>query len=243
MIDTHYTNEKLSRIYDIENGWAEDSDFYLSLVENQPKPIDILDIGCGTGLICNAYAKLGHKVTGLDPAISMLEVARSKEFGDKIEWIEGTGQSFEIAQKFDLIIMSGHAFQVLLNDDDVSLLFKNISKHLSKNGHFIFETRNPQINWEERWNHEYTINHENEKITIQRKVLSKHNNFVEFDTHYIFPEEEIISNSKLNFLSLQKVEKLLNAQSLKVNKVFGSWDKSSFSPEKSLEIIFSVSHL
>ncbi|MBX3074382.1 class I SAM-dependent methyltransferase [Candidatus Obscuribacterales bacterium] len=76
----------------------------------------ILDLGCGTGLLCNAYAERGHHVTGADPSNAMLEVARKKPFGSAIEWIQASAQSFRSSKRFDLIIMTGHAFQVLLED-------------------------------------------------------------------------------------------------------------------------------
>jgi 2-polyprenyl-3-methyl-5-hydroxy-6-metoxy-1,4-benzoquinol methylase len=69
-LDAHYENPKLAEIYDDGNGWSIDRDFYLSLAGD--RPIRILDLGCGTGLICDAYAAKGHFVTGVDPAASML---------------------------------------------------------------------------------------------------------------------------------------------------------------------------
>ena len=36
----------------------------------------VLDIGCGGGLLCEPLARLGAKVTGIDPAAENIEVAR-----------------------------------------------------------------------------------------------------------------------------------------------------------------------
>ena len=66
MTDLHYEHPKLVDVYDLGNGWSEDRNFYLSLAGD--KPISILDLGCGTGLLSNAYAERGHMVTGADPA-------------------------------------------------------------------------------------------------------------------------------------------------------------------------------
>lgn len=125
MPDTHYMNPKLAEIYDEENSWSDDNDFYLSISGNTP--INILDLGCGTGVICNAYIDQGHKVTGIDPASSMLEVASKKPNGKKIEWVKSNAQSFRSDDKFDLVIMTGHAFQVLLCEQDLLATFENIS--------------------------------------------------------------------------------------------------------------------
>ena len=75
-LDEHYINPKLAEIYDLDSPWSKDRDFYLSLAGDVQKRI--LDLGCGTGLLCDAYAAKGHNVTGVDPAEAMLKIARQK---------------------------------------------------------------------------------------------------------------------------------------------------------------------
>jgi ubiquinone/menaquinone biosynthesis C-methylase UbiE len=41
-------------------------------------PLDVLDVGCGTGFLSLILAELGHRVMGIDLAPSMLEMARAK---------------------------------------------------------------------------------------------------------------------------------------------------------------------
>ncbi|MDD9901135.1 MAG: hypothetical protein OXT65_09180 [Alphaproteobacteria bacterium] len=52
MVDAHYVNPKLAEVYDYDSGWGEDRTFYLNLAGAPPQ--DILDLGCGTGLLCDA---------------------------------------------------------------------------------------------------------------------------------------------------------------------------------------------
>jgi 2-polyprenyl-3-methyl-5-hydroxy-6-metoxy-1,4-benzoquinol methylase len=40
--------------------------------------LDVLDVGCGTGFLSLLFAELGHRVTGIDVAEAMLELARHK---------------------------------------------------------------------------------------------------------------------------------------------------------------------
>lgn len=48
------------------------------LLPASDKPLRILDVGTGTGIVALLAAELGHEVTGCDYAEPMLEVARSK---------------------------------------------------------------------------------------------------------------------------------------------------------------------
>ena len=41
-------------------------------------PIDVLDVGCGTGSLSLLLAEVGHRVTGVDVAERMIEQARTK---------------------------------------------------------------------------------------------------------------------------------------------------------------------
>ena len=52
-------------------------------------------------------------------------------------------------QEFDLVVMSGHAFQVLLGDDEIRSALAAVRAALVPGGRFAFETRNPPARtWE-----------------------------------------------------------------------------------------------
>ena len=109
MLDNHYQNPRLVELYDLDSGWSVDRAFYLDIAGSAPK--QVLDLGCGTGLLCNAYAEQEHKVTGVDPSSAMLEVARRKPYGKQIEWVHCSAEIYDSESRFDLVIMTGHAFQ------------------------------------------------------------------------------------------------------------------------------------
>jgi ubiquinone/menaquinone biosynthesis C-methylase UbiE len=67
---------------------------YLKSIEILEKHINIdkcssiIDIGCGTGALCAALYKEGMVVTGIDPAIKMLNIAKRKNRSSNINFIE-----------------------------------------------------------------------------------------------------------------------------------------------------------
>src|SRR5271154_6288920 len=152
MPDNHYVNSKLAEIYDLDSGWSNDRDFYLSLAG--PQRQRILNLGCGTGLLCNAYAAENHDVTGVDPSPAMLAVGRRKPHGNEIEWVQSFAQTYQSDKLFDLIIMTGHPFQVLLEDVDVLATFSIMRKHMKPGCLAVFESRNPLIDWAKEWDYD-----------------------------------------------------------------------------------------
>jgi SAM-dependent methyltransferase len=236
--DQHYENLALAELYDLDSGWSEDRDFYLSLAGTPPQ--SILDLGCGTGLICNEYAARGHRVTGVDPANAMLQIARAKPQGAKIEWVEATAQNFKSPQKFDLIIMTGHVFQVLLNDQDILSTFATMRDHLKPNGLAAFESRNPAIDWVTRWNTDVVLKSGENSIGVSRRTLQSQFGRIRFDTSYHMPSETLISASELRFSSKDEITSHLLTSGLIVERVLGDWQGNSFDDNLSEEMIFLV---
>jgi len=74
----------------------------------------VLDVGCGTGVVAVTAARLGARVTGLDLTPALLERARenAQVAGVEISWREGDVESlpFEDA-RFDVVLSQfGHMF-------------------------------------------------------------------------------------------------------------------------------------
>lgn len=238
MPDTHYENAKLAELYDLDSPWSVDREFYLSLAGKTRQ--NILDLGCGTGLLCNSYAEKNHDVTGVDPSPAMLEIARQKPHGRDIEWVLARAQNYESDKRFDLIIMTGHAFQVLLEDDDVRGTFSTMRAHIKPGGKIVFESRNPKIDWSKEWNYEMNIELSYGSVRESRQFKAMNNDLMTFELHYQFPDETLVSQSTLRFWHREEIEKHLTASDLYVDTVVGDWDGKPFVSETSHELIFTV---
>lgn len=238
MPDNHYVNAQLAEIYDLDSGWSADRDFYLALASAQPQ--NILDLGCGTGLLCDAYAAKGHSVTGVDPSPAMLEVARRKPHGGTIEWVQGYAQSYRSDKRFDLIIMTGHAFQVLLEDNDTAQTLSTIRQHLSPGGLAVFESRNPAFNWHANWNYDITLESPTGTVHESRRFISMQDNRLFFELTYEFSDHSLKSTSELRFCSRQEIEDQIITSGLHLDSVLGDWDGKPFDERASQEMIFKA---
>lgn len=238
MPDLHYEHSRLADIYDLDSPWSVDREFYLSLAGNEPQ--DILDLGCGTGLICEAYAAKGHRVTGVDPAPAMLNVARHRPHGELITWVESSAQDYQSEDRFDLIIMTGHAFQTLLEDNDILDALRVMKKHLRPDGCIVFESRNPNIDWTKKWSQRKPHMLPGNVVQATWRFVGFSEDRMTFEWDYAFPDETLTSRSVLRFISRKGIQEHLNQAGLRLDKVLGDWDGSVFDETASEEMIFFV---
>jgi SAM-dependent methyltransferase len=140
-LDDIYAADALARLYDHFNAWGAGDAFYLDLARKTGGPV--LDLGCGTGMLACRIAAEGLPVAGADPSFNMLAIARARPGAELVDWIACGAESLRLAQRFDLIYMTGHAFQALLTDEHALAVLKSARRHLARDGRFVFETRNP----------------------------------------------------------------------------------------------------
>jgi ubiquinone/menaquinone biosynthesis C-methylase UbiE len=240
--DLQFTDQRLADLYDLGNAGSEDRDYYVNLAGHPPQ--EILDLGCGTGLLCLAYAAMGHRVTGVDPAGAMLNVARRHPLGEKVTWIESTSEAFRTEQTFDLIIMTGHAFQVLLTDAQVQATMATMARHLSPGGRIAFESRNPAVDWDAVWARAYEMETEHGPVHAVRRLTdaSQAPEYLSFAWDYHFSDQLLTSDSTLRFLSADAISKFAERAGLSIEQLQGDWDGSPFDPTLSREMIFQLRH-
>ena len=233
-----YQDAQIAEIYDVANPLGRDGEFYIAMAGG--RPLRVLDLGCGTGTLCCALAKRGHVVTGVDPAREMLAVARRKPFADRVERVESSAQKYRSERRFDLIVMTGHAFQCLLTDEDVLAVFGTMERHLAEGGRVAFETRNPRVDWAALWAEKAPVVHtvNGERVVETVEVTGQEGEFVSFTTHFQFANKTVATSSRLRFLSREHVEELVGRAGLVVSEVFGDWEGGVFEEERSREVIF-----
>jgi 2-polyprenyl-6-hydroxyphenyl methylase / 3-demethylubiquinone-9 3-methyltransferase len=113
--------------------------------QNLPlKNIEIADIGCGGGLICEPLAKMGAKITGIDASEENIEVAKlhAKESGLNINYQNIDIEDFsKKTKKFDVVL----ALEVVEHVDNIEDFIGFLTKCLKKDGILLIATLNKTI--------------------------------------------------------------------------------------------------
>jgi len=114
-----------------------------SKVREPLKKINILDIGCGGGLLCEPLTRLGANITGIDASKNNIEVAKlhAKEMDLNIDYIHCSPENLKFKNKFDVILNMEVVEHVL----SVDLFIKNCSALIEKNGIMFVATINKNL--------------------------------------------------------------------------------------------------
>jgi SAM-dependent methyltransferase len=228
-----YTDPRLAAVYDPLNPPAADTAFYLELAGETP--MSVLDMGCGTGRLACELAARGHRVTGADPAAAMLDIARNRPGGDRVTWIETDAAGLSVETRFDLIIMTGHVFQVFLDDREVRSALRSLRRHLAPGGRLAFETRNPAVREWTEWTPEETRERVEVEgvgtVEVHYDVSSVTGQLVTFETLFRFPDgDAAVAVNTLRFMNQGELAAFLADAGFTDVTWYGDWDRSAVSP-------------
>ena len=94
-------------------------------------------IGCGTGSHLKFFNKKKIKTIGIDFSRKMIKIAKKKN--PDLKFFHKDAKNFSFENKFDLITSLFHVTSYINKDKDLFRIFKNVKKHLNKNGTYIFD--------------------------------------------------------------------------------------------------------
>jgi SAM-dependent methyltransferase len=229
VVDRQFSDAGLAELYDVFHPWdcRDDLGFYLPLVMSAEA---VLDVGCGTGALLHRARQVGHagRLCGLDPAGGMLEQARKRS---DIDWILGDLASVRWDQQFDLVVMTGHAFQVFVEDDELRASLAAIRSALTEDGRFAFETRNPIARAWQRWTPDNAVDATDASgaaLRMEHKVETPvERGIIRFTTTFTSPawERPQVSRSTLRFLDAESLSSFLSGAGMAIEEQFGDWNR------------------
>lgn len=238
MVDRYFDDVALAALYDAFSPPEQRPDFafYLPMVMAADA---VLDVGCGTGAMLRAAREHGHagRLCGLDPGFGMIEQARKRE---DIEWILGDLGALAWGNAFDLVVMTGHAFQALVTDEELRGGLAAIGGALRPDGCFAFETRNPLAQDWARWTSRRpaeVTDGGGRTVQMSRRVEAPFDGkTLSFSHTFTSPDWAApqVSRSTLRFLGAGELASFLREAGMRIEAQYGDWDRSpltAVSPE------------
>ncbi len=110
------------------------------LREKGIQPQNCLDLGCGTGILCQMLHGSGIRATGMDLSEGMIEIAR--QGNPEIEYEVPNMVTYRPEKQFDLVTCTGDAINHIGDLADVQTIFENVFAYTAPGGYFIFDILN-----------------------------------------------------------------------------------------------------
>ena len=115
-------------------------------LKNNIKPlsgVNILDIGCGGGLLSEPMSRIGANVTGIDASDKNIKIAKlhSKKNNLKINYLCSSPEKLKSKEKFDVILN----MEIVEHVKDINFFLKSCSQLLKKNGLMFVATINKTL--------------------------------------------------------------------------------------------------
>jgi len=115
-------------------------------LKSKKKPLDkinILDIGCGGGLLSEPMTRLGANVTGIDASSKNIGIAKlhAKKNKLKINYLCSSPEKLKTQKKFDVILN----MEIVEHVEDINFFINSCSKLLKKNGLMFIATLNKTL--------------------------------------------------------------------------------------------------
>ena len=180
--------------------------FKLNSTVKPLKKIDILDIGCGGGLLSEPMCRLGANVIGIDASQKNIDIAKfhAKKNRLKINYMCATPESLKIKKKFDVILN----MEIIEHVEDVNFFLKKSSELLKKNGLMFIATLNKTLK-------SYAFAIIGAEYVLRWLPIGTH------DWDKFVKPEDLIKINKNNNLKLEKLD------GMKFNLLTEQWSLSS----------------
>ena len=159
---------------------------------NKPlKTINILDIGCGGGLLSEPMSRLGANVVGIDASKKNIEVAKfhAKKNKLRINYICASPEILKIQKKFDVIL----SMEIVEHVEDINFFIKKSSELLKKNGLMFIATLNKTLK-------SYMFAIVGAEYILKWLPIGTH------DWNKFIKPDELIKITKINNLKLEKLD-------------------------------------
>ncbi|MFT5197224.1 MAG: SAM-dependent methyltransferase [Candidatus Promineifilaceae bacterium] len=203
-----------------------------------------LDVGCGFGRHSIELAQRGYHVVGIDPAQAMIEAAigrkaeLSAELQGNVKFYVTSGEKFESAEKFDVILCLMTTLGQVGPDGDNSQLLKAICANLKPHGKLVLELpqKDATIATLKPADHFGSATHFTQ---IEREYIQTTGRIVE---HFklVSPQEQTEFLLSYRLYSQAEVEQMLTEAAFEIDRVVSDFSDNTLT-DKSMNMVL-VAH-
>ena len=189
--------------------YIKDSIFkHFNIENNKTRPLknlDMLDIGCGGGLLSEPMSRLGANVTGIDASQKNINIEKVHSLKNKlkINYICASPENFKSKKKYDIILN----MEIIEHVEDVNFFIKKSSGFLKTNGLMFVATLNKTLK-------SYVFAIIGAEYILRWLPIGTH------DWNKFVDPFKLIEYGKNNSLKVKRID------GIKFNPILGKWDLS-----------------
>lgn len=232
------TYKLAAEFYDLF-GDKNDLEFYRDLALKSGNKA--LELGVGTGRVAIPLAKAGLMVYGIDNSVHMLAVAKEKLAKEtesvrrRVTLKKGDMRNFELHQKFPFVYIPASTFGHNVTVEEQKQALACVSRHLAEDGKFAFDLdqRKPGESESSWWIDRKEIDGGRmvvrsifERIDVTQKKGSLDLFFDVYKDGKLL--ERYHEYGEYAIFSKDKITKLLEENGLRVQGIYGDFDKSKY---------------
>lgn len=233
-----------ANIYDGMNTQLDDLQFYRKWLPTH-KNSRILELCCGTGRLTIPIAQSGHHITGVDHTPSMLKQAKIKASKHRlnIDFIEADIRYLNLKSQYDLIFIPFNSIHHLYLNTDLFSTLAVVKKHLNRNGRFILDCFNPDLNLivegtKQRQQLAQYTTEDGRDITIEQQMRYQNSSQINRIKWHYYINQKFDSTQSLDMRVYfpQELDTYLNFSGFNILHKFGSFAEDNFNDSSEKQI-------
>ena len=222
---------RLVDLYDRDNPDGPDHDFYRTLA-SEVRARNMVDLGCGTGILTVTLASAERTVVGVDPSASMIGFARNRLGAARVDWVVGDSRSIT-GTGYDFAVMTGNVVQAIPGADWPRTL-RDLRRAMGHGGTLAFESRNPAARAWDNWAFEDKRRDSQHGPLIERRIVSAPApGVVELQTSTTFTAtgECVHETQLLAFRDRNSIANDLVEAGFAVEATYGDWVRTPYADD------------
>lgn len=206
----------------------------------------VLDLACGPGRQAVLFSSFGFISWGCDESSEMIKIAReyAKYKGEKTKFILAPFGKLlkKIKRKFDAVICIGNSLPQVSNQGELESLIKEISALLYKDGIFFSQSRNyDNLSKGKLVVMPVDARKISDKEILFLRMWEREGEKIKFRMLKFFKEygkwKNEVRESLLYSVTQRSLAKALEKAGFRRAQWFGGYDRSSFNPKKSTDLV------